>query len=331
MLFGNIAKDKFAFIYCQCEEWSATGRISLYEPNLINVDKDFQVRSITQAVAQQLDQQANTSSGKQDSDQLDSQSNIPVEIKLRKLICARVGYVLVCADYSQLELRILTHFTKDPVLLATLNDPSSDVFTSIAAGWKQIPSEQVTYEMRQQAKQICYGIIYGMGNRSLAASLEVTEEEAAGFRKSFLERYARIEPFVNEVIEQCRASSCVKTISQRRRIITNITSEDLPTQWKGQRQAVNTMVQGSAADMIKLAMVAVGNAVRKLQLDASLIMQMHDELMYEVRQDQAAQFAALLKQQMEQVSQHLDVILPVKVCSGPNWGSLGEVNVFCDS
>ncbi len=151
------------FIFSQCDEWSVTGRISMHDPNLINVDKNFELSTITEAMAKSLEWSFDRSSPENSSLGLLSPSTLanskPVVVQLRQNICARKGYVLVTADYSQLELRILAHFTKDPCLMTTLNNPDNDVFKSIAAAWKSIPVDQVTNEMRQQAKQVsgCLG------------------------------------------------------------------------------------------------------------------------------------------------------------------------------
>lgn len=126
--------------------------------------------------------------------------------------------------------------------------------------------------------------------------------------------------------DQCSVDGYVETISNRRRPIANIFSDDPSTRAKGQRQAVNTKIQGSGADIIKLAMVAVDHAIRRSSIDSVLLLQMHDELMYEVRDvdDAPQRFARLLQTKMEMVSRHLNVILPVKVKIGPNWGQLEE-------
>ncbi|KAJ6216152.1 hypothetical protein RDWZM_007309 [Blomia tropicalis] len=295
-----------SFLYCRCDEWSATGRISMYEPNLINVNKDFDI------TCPAIDENENVKS-----------------IRLRSLICPRENYTLISADYCQLELRILAHFTSDPTLMETLNDTKNDVFKSIASKWKGIPIDQVDYEQRQAAKQICYGIIYGMGNRTLAENLAVTEQTAIEFRQSFLERYNRLEPFINDVIERCEQNGYVETISHRRRQLPNIKSFDNEVKSRAKRQAVNTSIQGSAADIIKLSMIAVNQSIQREQFDAHLLMQMHDELMYEVRTDNSErppiEFAKLLQQQMENVSKHLQVMLPVKIYMGPNWADLKQI------
>jgi DNA polymerase theta len=146
-----------AYIYCHCDEWSVTGRISMHEPNLINIDKDFQVTSITEAMARHLDRdESSPSSSESSSDATVTSAAVgtPITIRLRQHICSREHYILVSADYCQLELRILSNFTQDPCLLSTLNNPENDVFKSIAAAWKNISIENVTYEVRQQAKQV---------------------------------------------------------------------------------------------------------------------------------------------------------------------------------
>jgi len=171
-----------------------------------------------------------------------------------------------------------------------------------------------------------------MGNRSLSEALHVTLEEATEFKISFLQKYSKIQDFIDQTIENCEKNQFIEMLSHRRRLLPHINSEDTGEAARARRQAVNSVIQGSAADCIKMAMLAVDSAIRRSSFDASLVLQMHDELMYEVRDDEELPdsespkaFAALLKSQMEAVSTHLKVNLPVKVQSGPCWGELEEI------
>ncbi|KAI2800730.1 hypothetical protein BLOT_012302, partial [Blomia tropicalis] len=283
-------------IYCRCDEWSATGRILMFEPNLINISKRFETTTINSAEP----------------------------IDLRRTVCARPGYTLVSADYAQLELRILAHFTNDKQLLTMLNDRSNDLFQSIAGRWKSIPINEVTDVLRQQAKKICYGIIYGMGDRTLAETLGVTESEATIFRNTFLQQFPNIDQWIEKIIDECIQMGYVETIAGRRRHLTQIWSDNTSERSKASRQAINSIIQGSAADLIKLAMISVDHRIRSTNIDASLVLQMYDELMFEVIDDDnnIRTFIQLLQQQMENVSKLLQVILPVKVRHGHDWASM---------
>ena len=181
----------------------------------------------------------------------------------------------------------------------------------------------------------------------MAENLAVSVEEAEQFRSSFLQCYTKIDTFVANTIEQCIINGYVETISHRRRLIPNILSDNETLRSKAKRQAVNSIIQGSAADIIKLSMVSMDRAIERCSLDASLVLQMHDELMYEVKMSESDHnddlykmmsdkpghsvvvynFVRLLKRQMENVSRHLNVILPVKVKTGLNWGRMQEYDL----
>ncbi|KAH7644189.1 dna polymerase theta-like protein [Dermatophagoides farinae] len=296
-------RNNDSFIYGNCCEWTATGRIAMYDPNLINLDNDFEIKShLNDAI-------------KND----DVKSTL---IHIRRMIISPDNYELVTADYCQLELRILAHFSKDTNLVKVLNNIDVDVFKSIAASWKQISIDQVDYETRQQAKQICYGIIYGMGDESLAQKLEITREEAAEYKQSFFQRYNRLNEFITKTIDNCRQKRYVETIAGRRRQLSAIVSPKSVESSRACRQALNTKIQGSAADIIKIAMIAVQKQIDQQCFDVRFVLQMYDELMYQVRRDQLEQFGSCLKRQMEMVGNYLRVVLPVKISHGQNWSEL---------
>ena len=167
-----------------------------------------------------------------------------------------------------------------------------------------------------------------MGNASLGEKLAVSVEEAKEIKRSFMEKYPKIRDFIEDTVENCEKNGFIEMISHRRRLLPNIHSDNGSLCAQAKRQAVNSVIQGSAADCIKLAMISVESAIRKCSMDASLILQMHDELMYEVKDDNDCprRFAEMLKYEMENVSKHLKVILPVKVQSGSCWGSLNEIS-----
>ena len=170
-----------------------------------------------------------------------------------------------------------------------------------------------------------------MGNATLAQNLDVTPEEAKQFKASFSESYPKIGPFVQKVITKCQQDKYVESISHRRRPLPHINSSNSDISAKAERQAVNTQIQGSAADIIKVAMVMVEEGIRRYSLDARLVLQMHDELMYEVPLEgpnfDSYKFARFLRKQMSKVSEHLcNVTMPVKVRRGTSCGQLEEIH-----
>ncbi|KOX75679.1 DNA polymerase theta [Melipona quadrifasciata] len=263
-----------------CVTNTLTGRISMHEPNLQNVPRDF------------------------------SSEDNSFTISVRMAFIPALGNIMLSADYCQLELRILAHFSRDIVLCDIMRKPG-DIFKNIAANWNHIPEDQVNDKIRQHTKQLCYGMIYGMGVKTLAGNLSVDEAKAKEFLDSFMNAY--------------------------------------PAQ--AERQAVNTKVQGSAADIAKKAMVNIeerirfefptsatimpsGNPTRKLRSNSKeaqqragyLVLQLHDEFLYEVNIHDLKQVAKIVKESMEQVCQ-LAVPLPVKLKVGPAWGNLSDYTI----
>ncbi|KAG9472225.1 hypothetical protein GDO78_020743 [Eleutherodactylus coqui] len=275
-------------------------------------------------------------------------------VSMRHAFIPFAGGLILAADYSQLELRILAHLSRDRRLIQVLNG-GSDVFRSIAAEWKMIQLDAVTDSMRQQAKQICYGIIYGMGAKSLAEQMGVEEEDAACYIESFKARYTGIQQFLKETVKNCAANGFVQTILGRRRYLPAIKDTNHHAKAHAERQAVNTTVQGSAADIVKTATVNIqrrleeafasapmshghrllsrltGQSVRKAnplppRRGAFFILQLHDELLYEVAEDDLIQVAQILKSEMENAVL-LSVTLKVKVKFGPSWGDMQDFDL----
>ncbi|CAJ0952641.1 unnamed protein product [Ranitomeya imitator] len=264
------------------------------------------------------------------------------------------GGMILAADYSQLELRILAHLSRDRRLIQVLNG-GSDVFRSIAAEWKMMEPDAVTDSLRQQAKQICYGIIYGMGAKSLSEQMGVGEEDAACYIESFKTRYTGIQRFLKETVKNCASRGFVQTILGRRRYLPAIKDTNHHAKAHAERQAVNTTVQGSAADIVKTATVNIqsrleetfpsvpkshghrplprlkGHSVRKVnpsppRRGAFFILQLHDELLYEAAEDDVIQVAQIIKNEMENAVR-LSVSLKVKVKFGPSWGDLQDCDL----
>lgn len=183
-----------------CITHSATGRITMHEPNLQNVARDFEI--------------------------VNPISKKTVLISCRRVFLCEKDYMLLSADYCQLELRLLSHFSQDPLLCSVMRT-REDVFKSIAAKWNNISERQVTDVQRQHAKQICYGIIYGMGAKTLSEQLEVEEEVAIEFMESFHEKYPGIKKYIKNVIERAKETEYVETVTGRRRYLPNINHDNL--------------------------------------------------------------------------------------------------------
>ncbi|XP_072939443.1 DNA polymerase theta isoform X2 [Epargyreus clarus] len=241
----------------------------------------------------------------------------------RNVFKAASGCVFVSADYCQLEMRILTHYSTDPMLMDIMSS-DVDVFKSIASTWSGVKEEEVDEDLRQKAKQLCYGIIYGMGNKTLAQHLDVTEAEAAVFMDTFYKTYPAIKVFTRNVLEDCRKTGYVETLKKRRRYLPDINHHLGAKRSAAERQAINTMIQGSAADIAKAAMYAIDKRTNNNPNKPSLVLQMHDELIYEVPEYDKLSFITTIKEIMEEAI-HLKVPLPVKVKAGYSWGCLEEV------
>ncbi|XP_011556029.3 DNA polymerase theta [Plutella xylostella] len=296
---GNRVNPAYTMFTC-------TGRICMHEPNLQNVPRTFSIP------AQYL-QESN-----EHCDDI-------IEFNCRNIFKASPGYVIVSADYCQLEMRILTHYSKDAVLTKIMCS-DLDVFKAIAASWSCVAEDDVDDDLRQKAKQLCYGIIYGMGNKTLGQLLDVTEMEAAVFMDTFHRTYPAIKVFINSVIEECRKNGYIQTLMKRRRYLPDINSKIVSKKSSAERQAVNTTIQGSAADIAKAAMCEIDNRTDGLDdhNKPRLILQMHDELIYEVPEANKHNFVSILKHVMENTVR-LNVPLPVKVKTGPSWGSLTDL------
>lgn len=299
---------------------------------------------------------------------------------LRNGFVASEGYVLLSADYCQMELRLLAHFSEDPNLCRAF-EGNQDVFRVLAARWKNKGPADITTAERDIIKQLCYANIYGSGARSIAEQANIEVEEASRMMKDFMDSYPGIPTFKASVKESCIEKGYITTLLGRRRTIPLIRSENRSEQAKGHRQAVNSMCQGSAADLIKLAMVNIsyrlslltsadsalkqpspplspaalqtetdsnepftntsyeaptgvryrksrqfpGGGLYSAMDEVRLVLQVHDELVYEVRKDLLPAVCRVVKECMEGAVS-LRVPLQVKLSSGPSWGKLAVLS-----
>lgn len=235
----------------------------------------------------------------------------------------RPGWLLVCADYSQIELRVLAHFSKDPALQRAFAE-DRDIHSQVASEVYGVPLEDVTSEQRRNAKGVNFGVIYGQSPFGLAKALGIDKEDAARFIETYFNKYAGVDAFMERVLEDCRKNGYVETILGRRRRVHGVRDlskmGDSRQRSLPERIAINTVIQGSAADLIKLAMIRVRNRLREEQLQAKMLLQIHDELVFEAPPDEVAALAALVVKEMTSVGD-LNVPLKVEPKAGPNWAA----------
>ncbi|XP_042167173.1 DNA polymerase theta [Oncorhynchus tshawytscha] len=327
---------------------TATGRVSFTEPNIQNVPKDFEIQ-MASVVEESPPSQDGRRTGRGRSRLIrppPPEGAVAFSVSMRHAFVPFTGGMVLAADYSQLELRVLAHLSKDKRLLQVLNG-GADVFRCIAAEWKNIDLETVDDTLRQQAKQICYGIIYGMGAKSLGEQMGIEEDDAGAYIESFKDRYTGVHRFLKETVCSCVKKGFVQTLLGRRRYLPNINSNGY-TRKQAERQAVNTTVQGSAADIVKLATVNIQQCLRDTYPAAPLshqhtesrgsgravnrhrgaffILQLHDELIYETAEEDIIQVAQIVKREMESAVK-LYVKLKAKVKVGPSWGNLQDLDI----
>ncbi len=245
--------------------------------------------------------------------------NIPIRTavgrEIRAAFVPRPGWKLVVADYSQIELRLLAHFSRDPVLVEAFRN-GEDIHTRTAAEVFGVPPLMVTPEHRRNAKAVNFGIVYGQTPFGLAQSLGIGRKEAELYIRSYFERYAGVRKFIDATIAKVRRDGFVTSMFGRRRPIPDMNSRNPNARNFAERTAVNTPLQGTAADLIKLAMIRIAEKLRGMQ--AKMLLQVHDELVFEAPPEELDQVKAMAKREMEQVTR-LDVPLLVDVGSGENW------------
>lgn len=262
---------------------AATGRLSSSEPNLQNIPiRTEEGRRVRQA-----------------------------------FIAGAPGWQLLCADYSQIELRMLAHFSQDPALLTAFTE-GVDIHTAVAAQVFGIDPQVVDKAMRGVAKAVNFGIIYGQSPFGLATSLGIAKDEAARFIEDYFARYAQVDRFFTQILEQAVEQGYVTTILGRRRSITGIRSTTGRQRNLAERTAINTVIQGSAADLIKQAMINVYRRLKREGWSAKLLLQIHDELVLDVPDGEISAVARLVQEEMEGA---LDLSVPLRVdlAAGVNW------------
>ena len=264
--------------------------------------------------------QALTATGRLSSAEPNLQ-NIPIRTKMgremRRFFIAEEGYTLVDADYSQIELRLLAHISDDYTMKEAFLS-GEDIHRKTAAAVFGIPEEYVNDEMRKRAKAVNFGIVYGISGFSLSKDIGTTVSEATKYIKNYLMNYPSIDRYLEDVVKEASENGYTTTIMGRRRYIPEIKSSKAPLRAFGKRVAMNAPIQGSAADIMKIAMINVHNAIKAKGLDARIVMQVHDELIVEVKDGQVELCKAIVKEEMEKAVL-LSIPLTVDVTSGKNW------------
>lgn len=265
---------------------AATGRISCTEPNLQNIP-----------IKQELGR------------------------KLRKaFIPENDDYVLIGADYSQIELRILAHMSQDPSLITAFNE-GDDIHRITASKVFGVPQDQVTHLQRSNAKAVNFGVIYGMSGFGLSTELNITRKEAEKYIEEYFKKYTKVKEFLDGLVKSCREKGYVTTIMNRKRIVNEINAGNYMVRQAGERLAMNSPIQGSAADIIKIAMIKVYQELRRSRTKSQLILQVHDELIIQTHKDEIEQIKNMLEDCMEHAVE-LSVKLSVDVNTGRNWYEL---------
>ncbi|MFZ0888630.1 MAG: DNA polymerase I [Candidatus Binataceae bacterium] len=242
--------------------------------------------------------------------------------RIRRAFAAAPGCALLSADYSQIELRILAHLSADPTLVEAFHK-GEDIHVRTATEVLGITPAAVDESARRLAKVINFGIIYGMGPQRLAGELGIALSEASEYIKRYLERLPGVRAYIEQSLATARERGFVTTMYGRRRYLPELNAPDGGARSQAERIAINTPIQGSAADLIKLAMVRVSRALKQGGLGARMVLQVHDELLFEVDQASLDPSCALVKREMEGAAQ-LRVPLRVDLKSGPNWAELGQ-------
>ena len=261
---------------------TATGRISSTEPNLQNIP-----------------------------------TRIEIGKRLRKVFKPAEGYVYIDADYSQIELRVLAHISKDENMVQAFRN-DEDIHRQAASKVLGIPMEEVTKEQRSSAKAVNFGIVYGISDFGLSEQLGISKKQAKEYIDQYLEKYSGIKQFMDDVVEQAKQDGYVETLFHRRRYIPELKSNNYMVRQFGARAAMNTPIQGTAADIMKIAMINVYKALKENKLDAKIILQVHDELIIECNKNDKEQATNILKQCMEDAIK-LDIPIKAETSEAQTW------------
>jgi len=273
--------------------------------------------------------QAMTATGRLSSVEPNLQ-NIPIRFeegrRIRKAFVAPgEGWLLVSADYSQIDLRSLAHISEDEMLIETFKQ-GIDIHTRTASEIFQVPLDQVTPALRYRAKAVNFGIIYGISDYGLARDTGVSRKEAKQYIEKYLDSYPGVRRYMEEIVNFGIEHGYVETILKRRRYLPDLRARNKMVQSFARRMALNTPIQGSSADIIKLAMINIARELKERELRSRMLLQVHDDLVFEVPREELDEIIALVKDKMEHACV-LKVPLKVSVKAGPNWYDMEPVNV----
>ncbi len=248
--------------------------------------------------------------------------NIPIRLeegrKIRQaFVPSKEGWSIFAADYSQIELRVLAHIAKDPGLIEAFR-ADMDIHTKTAMDVFGVSAEEVTSNMRRQAKAVNFGIVYGISDYGLSQSLGITRKEAANFIERYLKSFPGVQEFMADIVREAKVKGYVTTLLHRRRYLPEITSRNFNLRSFAERTAMNTPIQGSAADIIKLAMINMSERLKKEKLQTRLLLQVHDELIFEAPEEEIDILKVIVPEEMEHAIE-LDVPLKVDYSYGPTW------------
>jgi len=251
--------------------------------------------------------------------------NIPVRTemgnKIRKAIIAPPGTYLLSADYSQIDLRALAHLSQDPGLIAAFAH-DEDIHALTASKLFGIPGDEVTPDMRRNAKTVNFGVVYGMSDYGLEQATNLSREEASQFIALYFEKYPRVKEYLEATKEQARKLGYVQTVLGRRRFLPEINSYNRMVREAAERMAINAPVQGSSADVIKIAMINLHREMERRHLKSKMLLQIHDELLFEVPEAEVEEMKSLVAELMPHA---FELCVPVKIDIklGKNWGEMG--------
>lgn len=272
--------------------------------------------------------QAVTATGRLSSTEPNLQ-NIPIRMeegrRIRKAFLASPGHMLLSADYSQIELRVLAHIAHDEVLREAFQK-NQDIHTRTAAEVFEIPMTEVNKEMRRAAKAVNFGIVYGISDYGLSRDLGITRKEAKEYINNYFKRYYGVKTYLDTIVNEAREQGYVTTLLKRRRYLPDILSRNYHLRSFAERTAMNTPIQGSAADIIKLAMLKIQEIIDKEDAGITMLLQVHDELIFDVPEDKVESFGKLVSETMGNVYP-LTVPLKVDLQAGPNWYDLKPLQV----
>jgi DNA polymerase-1 len=254
--------------------------------------------------------------------------NIPIRSELGRdirsaFLPGHEGWKLLSADYSQIELRVLAHFCQDAALMAAFRD-KEDIHTRVAAQVHKVSASEVDREMRRRAKAINFGIIYGQSAFGLSKALDISQQEATTFIEAYFAQYPSVGKFMDTVLDECRKKGYVETILGRRRPVEGVRPQAVRVNSKQktlpERIAINSVIQGSAADMIKKAMIGIHRRLKSENFAAKMLLQVHDELVFEFPPEEQSRLVALVKEEMGRF-EGFTIPLQIDVKVGPNWAS----------